>query len=151
MKRFSVKNKLLFNVVILFFLSTYFNSYPQDQENYYDRKTDSTYRYRGIVPPIEFQYDLNQIFNKTLATQIPEDILFENNRSNIWLRTELMISKDLEESDNIQTTSHITSPLYVNYLENSKFNMVRYILGVAQTSAVAYMAYRHIKKYGFWK
>jgi hypothetical protein len=29
--------------------------------------------------------------------------------------------------------------------------MVRYVLGMAQAGAVGYMAYRHIKKYGFWK
>jgi len=29
--------------------------------------------------------------------------------------------------------------------------MVRYVLGTVQAGAVAYMAYRYVKKYGFWK
>jgi len=46
---------------------------------------------------------------------------------------------------------YLLSPLYAQYIEDSKFNPVRYVLGMAQLSAVGYLAYKHIKKYGFLK
>ncbi|MBZ0198256.1 MAG: hypothetical protein K8H86_00195 [Ignavibacteriaceae bacterium] len=46
---------------------------------------------------------------------------------------------------------NILAPLYNSYIENNKFNMVRTILGMTQTAAAGYLAYRHIKKYGFFK
>ena len=124
--------------------------FSQPDENFFSGR-DSVYRYQGIIPPIEFQYDLNEIFNQPIISQFPEEALFNDNQSTIWLRTELMVSKSLSEFDDNQFSTHFTSSLYKKHLENSKFDMVSYILGVAQTSAVAYMAYRHIKKYGFWK
>lgn len=86
-----------------------------------------------------------------MISQFSEEVLFNDNQSTIWLRTELMVSKSLSEFDDNQFSPHFTLSLYKKHLENSKFDMMSYILGVAQTSAVAYMAYRHIKKYGFWK
>jgi hypothetical protein len=77
--------------------------------------------------------------------------LFEDNPSNIWLRTELSLSNNYFQFDSKEVNTHFTSSLYEQYLRDSEFNMVSYVLGIAQTSAVAYMAYRHIKKYGFWK
>jgi len=76
--------------------------------------------------------------------------LFDNNPSTVWLRTQLLISNSsLNEDGEINT--HFTSPLYQQYLKDSEFDMFRYVLGIAQASAVGYMAYKHIKKYGFWK
>jgi hypothetical protein len=137
-------------LVLTIVVSLYSVSFSQQDQDLSVGK-DSVYRYQGIIPPIEFQYDLNEIFNKPLTYEIPEEALFNNNPSTVWLRTELMVSKSSSEFSDNAFSPHFTSSLYEKHLENSKFDMVNYILGVAQTSAVAYMAYRHIKKYGFWK
>ena len=42
-------------------------------------------------------------------------------------------------------------PLYNNYLESQKLATLKAILGSVQVGAVAYLAYKHIKKYGFLK
>jgi hypothetical protein len=55
------------------------------------------------------------------------------------------------QSDLRDINTHFTSPLYQQYLRDSEFDMVRYVLGALQAGAVGYMAYRYIKKYGFWK
>lgn len=123
----------------------------QEIEKYSSQLSDSSYRYQGIIPPVEFQYDMNQIFSKPISNQIPEDVLFDDNSSTVWLRTQLLISNNTGQSGSGEITTHFTSPLYQQYLKDSEFDMFRYILGVAQASAVGYMAYRHIKKYGFWK
>jgi hypothetical protein len=123
----------------------------QETEKYSNQLSDSSYRFQGIIPPVEYQYNLKQFFIEPLFNQIPNDVLFEDNPANIWLRTELLISYNNLQTENGEVTTHFTSTLYQQYLRDSEFDMVRYVLGIAQTSAVAYMAYRHIKKYGFWK
>ena len=136
-------------LILVFVISAAYDSFSQQEEELFSR--DSVYRFQGIIPPVEFQYNLNEIFSKPISNQIPEDILFDDNPSTIWLRTELLISNNSAQSGNGEITTHFTSPLYQQYLKDSEFDMFRYILGVAQASAVGYMAYRHIKKYGFWK
>lgn len=111
---------------------------------------DSLYRFQGIIPPVEYQYDLNQFFIEPLFNEIPDEVLFEDNPSNVWLRTELLISNN-SQSGFGEINTFFTAPLYQQYLRDSEFDMVRYVLGTIQTGAVAYMAYRHVKKYGFWK
>lgn len=131
---------------ILFYIGSVFS---QQSENYLNIKTDSTFRFQGIIPPVEFQYNLSEIFSKPISNQVPEDVLFDDNPSTAWLRTNLLISNPTGEIDEINT--HFTSTLYQKYLQDSEFDMVRYVLGAVQAGAVGYMAYRHIKKYGFWK
>jgi hypothetical protein len=111
---------------------------------------DSTIRFQGIVPPIEFQYNIDEIFSKPITPNIPDDILFDDNQSTIWLRTELLIMNN-SHSDLGDINTHFTSPLYQQYLRDSEFDMLRYVLSAVQAGTVGYMAYRHIKKYGFWK
>ena len=138
-------------VISLLFITITFNLYPQNQEIYTIIKPDSTYRFQGIVPPVEFRHNFNEILSKPLLIELPDSVVFDKNPSTVWLRTELLISNKSEGFSGDEIDTHFTSPLYQQYLKDSKFDMFRYILGAAQASAVAYMAYRHIKKYGFWK
>lgn len=128
-----------------------FYSYAQDQERHLKNEADSLFRFKGIIPPVEFQYNLNEIFSKPIPNQIPEDVLFDNNPSTIWLRTGLLISNNTAQTGSDEINTHFTSPLYQQYIRDSEFDMARYVLGAVQAGAVGYMAYRHIKKYGFWK
>jgi hypothetical protein len=112
---------------------------------------DTVYRYQGIIPPIEFQYDLNQFYQQPIDNQISTDFLFTEDHSTIWLRTEMLISNRSYLSCEKEFDAHFTSSLHEKFLEDAEFDMIRYVLGMAQLSAVTYMAYRHIKKYGFLK
>jgi len=136
---------LIFQLLLL----ASFSCFAQQEESLINNK-DSVYRFQGIVPPIEFQYNIDEIFNKPIAPNIPDDILFDDNPSTVWLRTELLIMNN-SQSELGDINTHFTSPLYQQYLRDSEFDMVRYVLGAVQAGAVGYMAYRHIKKYGFWK
>ena len=151
LKRFCNKNKIVIKAVILLLIAVTFISYPQNEEDLSIIKRDSTYRFQGIIPPIEFKYNINEILSEPLFTELPDEVVFDKNPSTVWLRTELLISNKSEGFNSNEVNTHFTSPLYQQYLKDSEFNMFRYILGAAQASAVAYMAYRHIKKYGFWK
>lgn len=125
-------------------------SFAQVESINQSQLSDSTIRFQGIIPPIEFQYNIDEIFSKPIAPHIPEDILFDDNPSTVWLRTELLISNSSQPGGG-EVNTFFTAPLYQKYLRESEFNMVRYVLGAVQAGAVGYMAYRHIKKYGFWK
>ncbi len=112
---------------------------------------DSVLRHQGITQRIDINYSFDKLYwNQSLNP-------FELNRplytdsSTIWLRTELALNYSSFQGSRIETDYHFTSPLYQQYQEGSKFNMVRYILGMAQLTAAGYIAYRHLKKYGFLK
>lgn len=145
------RNKSFYLLFILLFIFLNFDSYSQEQERYLKNYVDSTNRFQGIIPPVEFQYNFNEIFDNSMLTELSEDVIFDRNPSTVWLRTELFISDKSKDFSTNEINTHFTSPLYQKYLKDSEFDMFRYILGAAQASAVAYMAYRHIKKYGFWK
>lgn len=137
--------------IFLFSISLAVLVFSQDYPENYQPPQDSVLRFQGIVPPVEYQYDMSEFYVAPLFTQIPDEVLFEDNSSTVWLRTELLLSNRNMLTENGEVNTHFTSPLYQQYLKDSEFDMVRYVLGTVQAGAVAYMAYRHIKKYGFWK
>lgn len=67
----------------------------------------------------------------------------------LWLRTSLVISNT--NNPNTEFKPNFLSPLAQKYKQDSKFNPIKYVLGAAQVGAVGYLAYKHIKKYGFLK
>jgi 3'-phosphoadenosine 5'-phosphosulfate sulfotransferase (PAPS reductase)/FAD synthetase len=77
------------------------------------------------------------------------NLLLDKDPGTIWLKTSILISKI--NSPLKENSGYLLSPLYIQHLENSKFNPIRYVLGMAQISAVGYLAYKHIKKYGLFK
>jgi hypothetical protein len=111
---------------------------------------DSVMRYQGIIKPHITDYDFNQFF---LPFDIPagDSVINDFSKSTIWLRTKLVISIGYRFNEEEYLNEHMLLPLYRQHLEDSKFNPVKYVLGMAQLSAAGYLAYRHIKKYGFLK
>ncbi|HQF41319.1 MAG TPA: hypothetical protein PK073_00310 [Ignavibacteriaceae bacterium] len=76
-------------------------------------------------------------------------LLLNDDPNTVWLKTSLLISK---KSDfNQEFSPYFLEPLEQQYQRDSKFNLFRYALGMIQTGAAGYLAYKHIKKYGFWK
>ena len=110
---------------------------------------DSLFHYQGINLNLNYKFDDLIQFNNPdfFQNKLPP----YDNQSTIWLRTELVLSSSLPFEEKTGTDQHFTSILYQQYLEDSKFDPVRYVLGMAQLGAVGYLAYKHIKKYGFWK
>lgn len=77
-------------------------------------------------------------------------IPLDEDKSTIQLRTEMIIRQSVRNNYYTSYSNfYFLSPLYNKHIEESKFNPVKYVLGIAQLSAVGYLAYRHIKKYGF--
>ena len=100
------------------------------------------------IQNIQLRFEEFDLYRETYHSnfQIPLD----EDKSTLQLRTEMIISQSLRNSFNSEGNDfYFLSPLYEKYLEESKFNPVRYVFGMAQLRAVGYLAYRHIKKYGF--
>jgi len=90
---------------------------------------------------LEFYRELN-----SMKINIP----INNDTNTVWLWTSYALSKSgFENQDYGKTLSNVSRFLYNEYMEESKFNPVKYALGLAQAGAVGYLAYMHIKKYGF--
>ncbi len=83
-----------------------------------------------------------------MKKEVPAD----RDPGSIWLWTSASLSSSpFQQSSSDQNIDDALSPFHRLYIEQSKFNPVRYFLGMAQTTAAGYLAYKAIKKYGFWK
>ena len=91
--------KIFKTVVILLLSMLALNVVAQVREEKSENYGDSTYRFQGIVPPVEFQYNLNEIYSKPIFNQLEEDVIFDDNPSTLWLRTELLVSNQTEIYD----------------------------------------------------
>ena len=100
----------------------------------------------NLLNDFELYFSLSNIQNN--INYIPVN----NNPKTIGLWTSFAVSQSyVREAMPGVTKLFMLTPLNIKYQEDSKFNSVRYILGMAQTAAVGYMAYIHLKKYGFLK
>jgi hypothetical protein len=97
----------------------------------------------SVLDDLDFYLDLHDL-DKTLHLNADPNTT--------WLWTSYAISNSSQESfQSNPNFDYMTSPLYQKYLEDSKLNPFRYALGMMQVGAVGYLAYKHIKKYGFLK
>jgi hypothetical protein len=142
--------KLLF-VISIFILLTG-QLFAQSEDIFVPSVTDTVFRYQGINPLMKYDYDDYDFYISFNFSIAESEQLPEGNIANLQLRTEFALSYPTAfNTSSIDEMNHFMLPYYNRYLENSKVDPVRYLLGLAQAAAVGYMAYRHIKKYGFWK
>lgn len=72
--------------------------------------------------------------------------------TSLWIRTNLQMSAlSGYFSSNQNNTENILSPLYKNYESSQSLRTLKSILGSVSFGATAYLAYKHLKKYGFLK
>lgn len=113
---------------------------------------DTVLRHQGINRYMNYYYDDFEFYFPFNFTVSRSEQMIEVDFSTLQLRTELALSYlSAFNTLPIEVSDHLMLPYYQQYLESSKIDPIRYILGLAQTAAAGYMAYRHIKKYGFWK
>lgn len=100
------------------------------------------------IQQIQLKYDEFEFIREKYYANI--HAYLDDDKATLKLRTEFLIKHSTSNLTQQEGTSfYFLSPLYNQYVEDSKFNPVRYVLGLAQLSAAGYLAYRHIKKYGF--
>ena len=136
--------------ILLYFFVAISPIHPQENEISANEVENTVPRYKGLVHPLKINYNFDELFTSTNFNEQSANETLSENPQQLWLRTELWL-KNSNMYGSTNTENHFLSPLYKQYLEDSKFDPVRYVLGIAQLSAVGYLAYRHIEKYGFFK
>ncbi len=132
-------------LILLVFLPAQF-VLSQEPEN------DTLNGYTSYDSLIKLQSKMNdfEIFRE--LNYMKMNLKVNNDPNTVWMWTKLSIAA-YESSEGYagESPGSMLEPLHQQFLENSRLNPIRYVLGMAQTAAVGYLAYRHIKKYGFFK
>ena len=118
-------------------------------------KKDSTDFHPNLLNPFQLNLhedDLYKLedFGLYLNLRSKNNFPINKDPNTQWLWTQAVLSNSSFTIN--QDGSDFNNMLSIQYnqlKENSKFSPVRYVLGMAQLSAVGYLAYKHIKKYGF--
>lgn len=141
----SMKMKtFLYNLIILFlFCNLCFAQNNTDSlKNYETPLNFSNYFYN------QSSYTLN--FDNLTSLKLSSGFL--NDSSSIWIQTRMQLARIINQ-DEIQNNlqMNILNPLQEKYSDLQSMKVLKYILGTVQLSAVGYLAYLHLKKYGFLK
>jgi hypothetical protein len=134
-------------VQILFFIIAG-SAFVFPQEN--NRDTLKNIYHYDYLMQLQTKFDEFDMYRE--LNYMKMDLQANSDSNTIWMWTKLSINN----SGNIdfyagESPGSMLEPIRQQFLENSKLNPVRYVLGIAQTAAVGYLAYRHIKKYGLLK
>ena len=134
----------LYNLIVLFLFCNLF---------FAQSKTDSL---KNHETPLNFSnYFYNQtpyLFNFNDLSDLKFSAGFLNDTSSIWILTRMQLAGIINQ-DEIQNNlqMNILNPLHERYADLQSMKELKYILGAVQLSAVGYLAYLHLKKYGFLK
>jgi len=117
-------------------------------------KTDSLKNHEPL--PIFYNYFYNQTpysFNFDGLSNLHLNTRFLNDSSSIWIQTRMWLAGNVNQPDEIQNNLqlNILNPLQEKYADLQSMKTLKSILGAVQLSAVGYLAYLHLKKYGFLK
>ncbi|SRR5690606_25852896 len=129
--------RIIFIISLIFTLTVF----PQE-------KTDSLNLDLRILSTAE---NLDKLTEKFLIEQplsFDLDIPVTSDENSIWLWTSAVLS-NANKHDFHSASPHMLANYHQFYIENSKFKIINTVLGAAQLGAVGFMAYKHIKKYGF--
>ncbi len=133
--------KTLFTFVIITFTAK--SQEITDSLNVNHQPIQLNKNFYSVLDDLDFFLDLKSL-DKTF--------LLNTDPNTQWLWTYFAISNSSQIAyQSNENFDDMTLPLYQKYLEDSKFNPFKYALGMMQVGAVGYLAYKHIKKYGFLK
>ena len=117
-------------------------------------KTDSLKNHEPL--PIFYNYFYNQTpysLNFEGLSNLHLNTRFLNDSSSIWIQTRMRLAGNVNQQDEMQNNLllNILNPLQEKYADLQSMKPLKSILGAVQLSAVGYLAYLHLKKYGFLK
>lgn len=95
-------------------------------------------------------YFINELYFNRNFNEINLDDVFLRDSSSILTRTRILLSS-FNKDYYISNPNEMLDPLYQNYMKSQNLKFLKQILGTVQLGAVSYLAYLHIKKYGFLK
>ena len=139
----------LLNKIIICFTLLFISIYSQENTNK-QSENDSTKTF-NTNPLLNLSYKFDEFdFYRNLTKQILNNNV-DSSTAVLWLKTSVEISNSSFDKETNLTPGYLHSTLYDEYVEKSKFNPFRAALGIVEAGAVGYLAYQHIKKWGFIK
>ncbi len=113
---------------------------------------DTLSTFQLSIPSEVLEYNLNDNFYlNRINSNMFNRPTFQDSTS-VWLQARMMAGSFINMQDGFGNTAEkMTSPMLNSYYDSQKLATLKAILGSVQVGAVAYLAYRHIKKYGFLK
>lgn len=98
------------------------------------------------------EFNLNDVFLFQRIDRIKSNEFFLFDSSIVWLQTKYLIDNFNEGNTNFENYSEmIASPLLAKYYKSQNYSHLKIFLQSVQIGAVGYLAYLHLKKYGFLK
>ena len=138
-----MKLVIIFSLLVLLTGNSFAQEFKSDTLSVLSKEVSSIQNLQYKFDEFELYCELNYMKFKLPSI---------SDSSTVWMWTKLAINNSANPDFHIGgSTQNWIEPLHQQFLEDSKFNPVRYVLGMAQTAAVGYMLYRHIKKYGLFK
>lgn len=106
--------------------------------------------FRFNLPPETIELQLNELeFNRLVSFYLTS---LTNDTTILWIKTNLQMSALSNYFSSTQgQPNNILSPLYQNYVSSQSMRTIKSILGSVSFGATAFLAYKHLKKYGFLK
>ncbi|MDT3695226.1 MAG: hypothetical protein ROY99_02470 [Ignavibacterium sp.] len=141
--------KAIFQILIFFFSFSLVLLSQTIKEHSINSENDSS-KIKSSVKNIEqilVNFDEFELYHKFYDYK--NQISLDNDPNTVWLKTSVLVSK--YENFSQDFSPYFLGPLEQKYQRDSKFNLFRYALGMIQTGAAGYLAYKHIKKYGLRK
>jgi hypothetical protein len=133
---------------LIFFISAV--GLPQNSGKDSNSAKDSISTFRGLNLEINIPYknEFRSFQSGYLFNNAISDLNIDS--TSIWIATKTFFNQPVFygfSSSNL--SGDMLKPLRVQYESEQKLSTLRYILGMAQTGAVGYLLYKHIKKFGF--
>jgi len=133
-----------FMKALFIFVFMSFNALSQEINDSLNRKDQiikPNKRYSSNINDLYFYLDLHN-FNKIFLLNT------DPNTQWLWTSCFVLNSRQATAESNINF-DYITLPLYQKYIKDSQLNTFRRILKIVQRCIAFYLAYCHVKKYGF--
>lgn len=148
MKMNSMMMKLIFSIVI--FIIPFLSAVAQTKNS--QKPADTTKSVIHLSPIFRFQDELLTNDFRNEIGSLPRLTKYALDSSSIWMQTRLQLGSIINQDqfqNNFQTS--ILNTLRQQYAATQDLKLLKQILGTVQVGAVGYLAYLHLKKYGFLK
>jgi hypothetical protein len=113
-----------------------------------DSSRTAYYEFSPKLRLSSWQNNFEFSFRPNLMTQLEDS-------SSIMMRTRMQLAGmyrlDGEDPIKANMLTNILNPLKQQYLSTQSMKELKYVLGMVSAGGAAYLAYEHIKKYGFLK
>jgi hypothetical protein len=113
---------------------------------------DTLNSFKLSIPLEVLEYNIN---NDLYLNRINSSILNYPtfiDSSSVWIQARMMAGNFINAQEGFENKAEkMTNPMLNSYYDSQKLATLKTILSSVQVGAVAYLAYKHIKKYGFLK